>query len=161
MKVKSLLLVCLLFISLSGWSHPLHLSFTNLEYKKAFSRWELTIKIFSDDFESASSLNPDRSPATLKHLRTWLDKQLVIEFDNRIISSEFWKLKEWKTKEDATWITYTFTNDLPVKQVKVMNSLLLDLYADQKNLFIFTMGPIQSSHELTEKKRTALISLTK
>jgi len=161
MKLKSLLLVGLLGIGLSGWSHPLHLSFTNLEYKKAHARWELTVKIFSDDFESAVSLNPDRSPATLKQLKVWLDKQMVIEFDSRPVSSDQWKLKEWKTKDDATWITFTFSTDLPVRQVRVVNSLLLDLYADQKNLFIFTMGPIQSSHELTEKKRIALIPLTK
>ncbi|MFH0761214.1 MAG: DUF6702 family protein [Bacteroidota bacterium] len=161
MKVKCMLLVGLLGIGLTGWSHPLHLSFTNLEYKRALSRWELTVKIFSDDFESAISLNHDRMPASLKQLKGWLGKQLVIEFDDRSVSSDQWNLKEWKTRDDATWITFTFTTALPIQQVKVENSLLLDLYADQKNLFIFTMGPFQSSHELTGKKRIALILLTK
>lgn len=161
MKVKSLLLVALAGFTLSGWSHPLHLSFSNLEYKKALARWELTIKIFSDDFESAVGLHPDRSPATLAQLKGWLDKQIMIEFDSRSIPSDQWNLKEWKTRDDATWITFTFTTDLPERNVKVSNSILLDLYADQKNLFIFTMGAVQSSHELNQKNRIALIPLTK
>jgi hypothetical protein len=161
MKVKSLFLIGLFGIGLSAWSHPLHLSFTNLEYKPALSRWELTIKIFSDDFQEAINLNRHRTPEDLKKLKEWLDKQVVIEFDDRLIPSDKWTLKEWKSKEEATWITFTFSSDLPVRQVKVLNSLLLELYADQKNLFIFTMGPLQSAHELTGKKREVLIPLTK
>jgi len=132
MKVKGLILICMLLMAGGFWSHPLHLSFTNLEYKTGASRWELTVKIFSD---------------------VW--------FDEREIPAGTWTLKGWKNKEAAVWMTFTFQEAMPVNQVRITNRLLLDLYPDQKNLFIFTMGQIQSSHEFNGKRTEAVITLNK
>jgi hypothetical protein len=170
MKVISLILICVLWTAAAGYSHPLHLSFTNLEYKTGGARWELTVKIFSDDFADALRLaqvqvietesKPD-SPEVISRLTDWVGSQLKIWFDGREIPAEKWTLKGWKNKEAAVWMTFIFQEAMPVNEVRITNRLLLDLYPDQKNLFIFTMGQIQSSHEFNGKKREASIILNK
>lgn len=170
MKVKGLILIWMVLMAGSAWSHPLHLSFTNLEFKTGASRWELTIKIFSDDFADALSLGnlqkintdsrPD-SPEMVSMLTEWLGGQFKVWFDEREVSAGKWTLKGWKNKEAAVWMTYTFQEAMPVNQVRITNSLLLDLYPDQKNLFIFTMGQLQSAHEFNGKRKEVSIFLNK
>ena len=170
MKRNCYLVLFFIALASAGVSHPLHLSFTNLEYKTGADRWELTIKIFSDDFSNAlllshiEGINPDKEPGTNEGLETlvaWLGNQLSVRFDEREISHRTWKLKGWKNKENACWMTFSFQAALPVKEITVTNNLLLNLYPDQKNLFIFTMGQFQSSFEFKNKRTEALISLQK
>ena len=170
MKVKGLILICMISTAGAAWSHPLHLSFTNLEYKTRAARWELTVKIFSDDFADALRLGHVQeidtnsepvSPEVISRLTDWVGSQLKVWFDGREIPPERWTLKGWKNKEAAVWMTFIFQEAMPVTQVRITNRLLLELYPDQKNLFIFTMGQIQSSHEFNGKKREASISLNK
>ncbi len=160
----------LAWAAIQSQGHPLHLTFTNLEFNTAKNRWVLTIKIFSDDFstnlKAATGLNlAEGSKAvkeeTSKILKNWLDNRFMIWFDTRPLAIETWKFEGIKVKDDATWITYTITAPLPVTEVRIRNSLLMDLYPDQKNLFIFVMGQTESAHEFKIKDQETTIKLNK
>jgi hypothetical protein len=157
MITKTLLALIGLMPALSGIAHPLHISSTSLDFRTAQNRWELTIKIFSDDFEEALRLDMTNK----ENLDGWISKQMLIYFDNQLVESANLKLEEVKKKEDATWIRYSFKKSLPTSEIRVVNKLLLNLYSDQKNLFIFTMGRFQSALEFNARKTDLVISMQK
>ena len=170
MRLKYPVAVVLACVSLLSYSHPLHLTFTNLEFKTQNSHWELTIKIFSDDFATnlkmatgceTMSGNKSRNSETERILQKWLENRLQIWFDSKPVEIGTWKFEGIRVKEDASWLTYTFTAPVPSKEIRIRDTLLLDLYSDQKNLFILAMGQIQSAHEFKNKDQETVIKLNK
>lgn len=159
-----------MLVALEAPCHPLHLTFTNLEFNTQNSRWILTIKVFSDDFatnlkmageaESVASGRVKGSEAD-KALKKWLESRFLIWFDSKPVPPDTWKFDGIRVKEDASWLMYTFTAPLPISEIKIRNTLLLDLYPDQKNLFVLVMGQTQSSHEFKNKDRETIIRLNK
>ena len=170
MKLKYVLTWVLLCAGSLAWSHPLHLTFTNLEFRTQNNRWLLTIKVFSDDFATNLKMatgtgtiieRKSKSTETQLVLKKWLENRLKIWFDSRPVEFDTWKFDDIRVKEDATWITYTFTASMPGSEIKIRNILLLDLYPDQKNLFIVAMGQFQSAHEFKNKDQETVIKLNK
>lgn len=170
MRLKYLLAGVLMCAAINAHSHPLHLSFTNLEFNTKTSRWQLTIKVFTDDFSSNLKTSTgqeavigtkDKSYETEKLLKLWLDKKFLIWFDTRPVEMTNWKLDGIKVKDDATWLTFLISAPLPVSEIRIRNSILLDLYSDQKNLFILVMGQTQSAFEFKNKDQETVIKLNK
>lgn len=160
----------LLVAAMQVQGHPLHLTFTNLEFKTQNNHWVLTIKVFSDDFatnlkmSTGSEINfnvRSKGDETEKIVRKWLENRFRIWFDSKPIEFDNWKFEGLKVKEDASWLTYTITAPLPVSEIKIQNSLLVDLYPDQKNLFILVMGKFQSAYEFKNKNQETIIKLNK
>lgn len=168
MKVKYIIAFFLLFAGFQANGHPLHLTFTNLEFKTANSRWILTIKVFSDDFAAnlksvtgSSDISARMKSGEDKMLKTWLENRFSISFDSKTVEMDGWKFEGIRVMEDASWVTYSFTAPLPVSEIRVKDALLFDLYKDQKNLFILTMGQFQSAHEFKNKDEETVIRLNK
>jgi hypothetical protein len=160
----------LLGVGLVAQAHPLHLTFSTLDYKTKYNRWELTIKVFSDDFAANLAMTAGSDYVAIekakgseaeKILKAWLENRFRIWFDSRLVDIDTWKFEGIVVKDDASWLTYTFKAALPISDIKIRNTLLLDLYSDQKNLFIFTMGQLQSAFEFKNKNQETSIKLNK
>ncbi|MFA6126928.1 MAG: DUF6702 family protein [Bacteroidales bacterium] len=170
MRLKYVLTLVFVSMGLLAYGHPLHLTFSNLEFNTKNSRWLLTIKVFSDDFATDVRLATDsetaidkksKSPETESLLKKWLANRLLISFDSKPVEINTWKFDGIRVKEDATWLTFSFTAPMPGSEIKIKNSLLLDLYSDQKNLFVLVMGQFQSAHEFKLKDQETIIKLNK
>ncbi len=170
MRLKYVVTGVMLLVSLLAYSHPLHLTFTNLDFKTQSNRWVLTIKVFSDDFAANLKMSngseaiidkKSKSSETEQMLKKWLENRLMIWFDSKPIEFDTWKFDGIKVKEDASRITYTFTAPMPGSEIKIRNTLLFDLYSDQKNLFIVAMGQFQFAHEFKNKAQETIIKLNK
>lgn len=168
MRQKWSFLVFLLMIPTLLVAHPLHLSFTNLEFNEAQLEWELTVKVFTDDFQNSLEQtiqysNPlpktSRSADFGKVMLQWLGEALSIQFDDRKIPATVWEFESLKTQKDAVLLTVTFKADPPATSLLVRNTILFELFTDQKNLFIFTMGPFQSANQFNKKEPETLIIL--
>lgn len=170
MNHKYILAWFLVCFSLTAQGHPLHLTFTNLEFNAQKGRWELTVKVFSDDFATNLKMatgtetvigkrtNDEQTEALLK---IWLESRLKIWFDQKPVEFGTWKFTGLTVKDDASWLKYTFTAPWPGSEIKIKNTLLLDLYTDQKNLFILSMGQFQTAHEFKNKDQETVIKLNK
>ncbi len=168
---RKLLLVCIVLLTACmAAGHPLHISFTNLEYQADKSRWEVTFKVFSDDFANSLKLSSGfegEIPRKTKSLEfkdiivNWLTPLFAVSFDDREILISGWIFEGLRIQEDATWLTFSFSAPLPVHGVKIRNTIHFDIFADQKNLFIFTMGRFQSAFQFRHKEAETLIRLDK
>jgi hypothetical protein len=152
------------------FSHPLHLTYTGLEYKAVANRWVMTIKVFSDDFASDVKLATGvgefsgqnaTADETDRILKAWLSERMMIWFDDQSVPAAAWRFDGIRVKEDATIITYSYSGIKPGLSIRIKNTLLMNLYSDQKNLFILTMGKRQIAHEFKIKDQETVIRLNK
>jgi hypothetical protein len=156
--------------ALEAGAHPLHLTFTNIDLNTSTGRWQVIIKVFSDDFASSMKLatgyEGELSPRTREkeirpQLIKWLQSGMSVWFDNREVSIADWDFNGFRIKEDATWISFTFNTAIPVSEVRVKNTIHFDLFPDQKNLLIFTMGTNQYAGEFKARDPEKVFRLSK
>ncbi len=143
--------------------HPVHISFTTIEYFEKEHQYKILFKIFADDFDLILNTlyNKNIQLAAGKWEKSYLepinsyisnnfklidsnDKTLVLKFDRK----EF--------KEKAVCLYYKVKRKAKKGKFRVLNKLILDLYPDQKNLLIFVFDgkteAIQFGHNDIEKE---------
>ena len=130
----------LLFFSnrLDSNSHPIHVTVTNIEYNSNTNAFDYSIKLFYDDFETI--------------LNTQYNRQLNLGTESQLTETEF--VKSVIKKDNVLWIYYTYKNSGIPKEVKITNTLMKDLYYDQKNLMIFTCNETQKGIKFNISKTT-------
>ena len=137
------------------------MSFTNLELDEQEDRCTLTIKIFTDDF--ADRLRLDNSSTVLigrdtlnmkdKSIFTpYLTENLQIRLNGKYYPLDEWKLDSVKNNFEASWLYYSMKTDGNFKEVSVRNSVLFDVFRDQKNLMIITKEDDEKAFQFTRKK---------
>lgn len=140
--------------------HPIHVSLTSIEYKYEKHAFDITFKIFTDDFEKIISWKygitlkisqMDEQHENIKYINQYISDcfNLVI---NKNITAEL-IYKEKKMNEEAVWLYYEYKNSGQVKSVSISNSIMMDLFEDQVNLIIFSYLDKQKGYQLNNKKK--------
>ena len=165
--MKTLILLILFSIFNFNFSekyHPVHFSVINMEYSIREEAFDISIKLFTDDFEKIINKNDNvvlnlGKENQLKDCNKFIDKYIkknfVIVFDKKAVSKKS-ELQKFTVNENdkAIWIYYTLKSKKP-RNVLIRNTLMNDLYNDQKNLFIFTVEDFQEAKKF-EKSDTDL-----
>ena len=163
-------LIVAIFFSLL--SHPLHMSFTNIEYVDSLQRWEMSVKLFKDDFgdellrmygfdfaehsaeDFAEDFAEDIADSTdyEKVFRKYLNRNLILKFDDERIETNSWVYQGSKINFEAVWLKFYFSTDKMPKNIRIKNELMFGLFNDQKNLLIFTHRGKQKAFQFKRKK---------
>ena len=141
-------------------SHPLHMSFTNIEYVDSLQRWEMSVKLFKDDFGDellrmyGFEFAEDIADSTIceKVFRKYLNRSLILNFDNERIETNSWVYRGSKINYEAVWLNFYFSTDKMPKNIRIKNVLMFSLFNDQKNLLIFTYRGKQKAFQFKRKK---------
>lgn len=136
-----------LFISFSFLFHPVHVSLTNIEYNDTKKSYEITLKFFKDDFNKIlekkfnTSINlqdSSSSPAEKKMVAEYINNHLKISaLKNKIISKY---IVNKQVAKYSVWYYLQIPDRKLPKKIKIVNTLMLDLYSDQTNLVIVKVG---------------------
>lgn len=132
--------------------HPVHISVTNVDYNETENVFDLSIKLFADDFEKIISiknnvvLNLGKKNENIQCnslIDNYIKHHFILKINNKnLIKGIDLLKKDVKIDDNSVWLYYKLKykkNKLVEgKKVEVVNILLNDLYKDQKNLFIFT-----------------------
>ena len=164
MRLLIIILLSLLNPGQNKTLHPIHFSVVNMEYNKQKEEFDISIKLFADDFEKiinknySTTLNLGKD-SQIKDYNKFIDKyiknHLIIIFDKKNAGKRMSQDKIiLKPEENSIWIYYKLKYKKPYK-VTVRNTVMTDLYNDQKNLFIFTVGKFQEAKKF-EKNDTDL-----
>ena len=147
--------------------HPIHLTVTNIEYNPKTKNLDISIRLFINDFEKilyiqngvqTNICSENENHNADKLINNYITNHLRIEINNETISSKKFILKK-KKKEDITlWLYYSIKYKKSIKSVKIENSLMDDLYKDQKNLLIFTYKNQQKPMKFDVKHTSEKIS---
>ena len=122
--------------------HPVHISVCNIEYDNNKKRFDISVKLFADDFAKVLEKNVNfnnKSKTTEKIIDDYLKRNLILKFDNELKTSLLkFNYYTYTEKENSIKLFYTYKlREIPLR-VTIMNTLLNDLYRDQKNLLIFS-----------------------
>ncbi len=167
-KNMKIIYFILLFLTFGRYSedklHPVHFSVVNMEYNDKTEAFDISIKLFTDDFEKIVDKNYNvvlnlGKENQLKDCNRFIDKYIkknfLVIFDKKAVTkkSELQKITV-NENDKATWIYYSLKSKKP-RKVLIRNTLMNDLYTDQKNLFIFTVKDFQEAKKF-EKSDTDL-----
>ncbi len=151
-------------ISVLSVLHPVHLTVTNIEYFSDKKVFVVQVRFFRDDLEKAIDLDTGIKPdfrktekqnnqLLLEYIRKHL--QIIINGDN--ITGEY-TLEGYDLKDITLWARVRFKYKKPVKQVKIVNTLMLRLYPDNRNLLIFTFGSKEQGIQFNRKHTVEILN---
>jgi len=130
--------------------HKIHVSLTNIVYKKEPKTLQITTRVFIDDIENAInnkyglSLELDtkrETSITDKYIEKYVKENLKITLDNQEITLLYLG-KEYD--DDIVYVYFEMENIKDFKQIEVSNTVLFDLFDDQQNI-------IKIKNETTQK----------
>lgn len=138
----------LLYISVL-WSfvlnifHPVHYSITNMDYAKNENKIEVYSKIFKDDFrlvlfhlfeKDIKIDDPEILNQNLELIQNYYLSHLIINQGNKNFTLYHTDIT---TDDEYIHFNYYFELKNDSTQLEIVNTILLDLYFDQKNMLIF------------------------
>ncbi len=146
--------------------HPVHVSLVNVEMSKNKHSFEITAKFFKDDFQTIILHKTGFSIDIHSAILVDAEKKAVCDYMNEHLKFN-WQAAEYSfiscTKKQIDELSVWYFIKIPIKQSKgsleIRNSLLLDLYNDQSNLFIFSYPENEISHIFNNKKRQTVFEI--
>jgi hypothetical protein len=160
--VRYSVIIVFLILSLSGNAHPLHLSITNIESKN--DSLLISIRLFKNNH--SNTLNHCFN-FTEAHSDTLPDSPLpainyLLSHFELTANNQSCKLRFSHQQHDELSVWYFFTGAFPKNwnQVILKNTLLTDIYNDQKNIVIVSLNNTEQGFEF-DAKTTQMIILQK
>ncbi len=150
--------------------HPVHLSVVNIEYNPQKKKFEVSVRVFINDFEKIIdyknnvSLNLYKSNELSdanRYINQYVYNHLQLKVNGNIISQKKYILTKRKKEDVTLWLYYDIKYSRTPKTIEVSDKLMTDLYRDQKNLLIFTAAGKQYPFEFNKKNYKQSITLSR
>lgn len=140
--MKFRLLFFLLIFPLLSFSdyHKFYVSVTEIEHNEKNQTLQVISRIFTDDFENVLKARFDLSirlgekvetPGVNAHIEKYLTQRFSVELDGKPLKTKFLG-KEYEN--DMILFYIEIPNVKEMKKIKIKNTLLLDMFEEQKNL---------------------------
>jgi hypothetical protein len=121
-------------------SHPFYISMTEINYNNKSKSVEVSVRIFTDDFEKTLRKNcnckvdllaPQDKKAMEKLATNYVLKHLQIKVDGQLRNLEF---AGYQQEQESTWNYFVIKNISLVKRLEITNTLLHDYSEAQINM---------------------------
>jgi len=131
---------CLLILFYSFKKHPFYLSVTDLKYNPKERAFQGTVKLFTNDLETALKkihsqtidlINPKDTLKTQKLLEDYLKKRFSIKVNT---VQKNYELLGFEREQEVVWLYVELKNCPEPKKIEIENSLLYDYIKDQTNI---------------------------
>ncbi|HMQ08050.1 MAG TPA: hypothetical protein PKC30_12160 [Saprospiraceae bacterium] len=139
--------------------HDIHLSVCDFEYFPSSRKVELTIKIFYDDLLEAVGLRmgeelPEDYKSADDLIEKFINKHFAIHVNGK---KKVLNYIDSYSYPPAVWSTLEFDQDEEIKEIKIFNTILLELFNDQKNLVNVSYGSKKHVVVMDHKKKEIVI----
>lgn len=144
---------------LFGFKHPFYLSVTELKYNNRQMVFEGSVKLFSNDLETALQklngkkvdvINSKNTSEINSLLSEYLHKRLVIKSESNLIE---YKLIGYEREQEAIWVYFESKKCVKPKYLTIENGLLYDFIKDQMNIIHVEIGDRKSSLKATNPEK--------
>ena len=145
--------------------HPVHVSITNMDYVPEKNRIDLSFKLYKNDFQllfiHLKQLNIDfNKDEEIQKFRNEIDHYFLNHFKISNCVANDLSFIETKSDEESIWFYYTIQlANNETKSIEITNTILLDLYFDQKNMLIVHYNNQEKGYLFNLKQTKQLISL--
>lgn len=134
-------------------SHPIHVSVTEINHNAAYKTLEISVRIFTDDFEKVLGknyktridlINPDRKGMD-KLVSDYIKTHLSVKVDGKPVNFSYLGFE----KEDEVINSYLQVDNITtVNKMELVDKLMHDLFTDQTNLIHVMVGGKRKSTKL-------------
>jgi len=141
--------------------HPIHVSVTEINHNAADKTLEISVRIFTDDFEKVLAqnyktrvdlINPDKK-AMDKLVSDYIKTNLTIRADSKPVNFSYLGFE----KEDEVINSYLQVDNITtVTKIELVDKLMHDLFTDQTNLIHVTVGGKRKSMKLDYPDKEAV-----
>lgn len=153
----------MLFLPLRGELHPYYIGVSELQLYPEEQRLELSIRLFTDDFENALQkadgkktdlLKSVKDTATNARIRSYLLKRVAVHIDKLPVNLSY---LGYEVEADACWMHLEGTFNGKVDKVHFRNTALFEFIPTQQHIVHIQKGDYRKSGRLTREK--AVIAL--
>jgi hypothetical protein len=136
------------------WIHPFFVSMTDLNFNDKDKTLEVSVRIFTDDFENTlrkyhkdkiDILHPANKTLMNEYVSNYLKNHLQISINNSQVSLEF---LGYEQEEESIWSYFQVSNITSIQKIEIENSLLYELTHNQINLVHAKVGSKEQSSRL-------------
>lgn len=137
--------------------HPLHLSVTEINHNAADKTLEVSIKIFTDDFErvlrknfpsrTIDLINPKDRNAMNATVTDYIRSRLSVKTDGR---PAVFNCIGFEQDDEATFAYFEVQDITSVRKLELVNTILHDLFTDQTNINHIIVGGKRKSSKLDQ-----------
>jgi hypothetical protein len=147
-------------------AHPVHVTVTNIDFNASKKCFDISIKLFQDDFEAVvqqdlqSSLdltNANERNGTDEKIMEYLKSNFTITINDKPESATKLKLVRRELQEGAVWLYLTYPLKGKITSLVIFNNLLNSLYRDMTNLTILKYGEKEDGYSLTSSNNKVII----
>ena len=163
--ILSLNSIFIFLVSLYSMMHPVHVSVTNVDYFQNQNKAEISIKVFKDDFQllfahlyqiNLDIDNIENDLNSQDKINTYFSNHFKINIDDK--ENKELKYKGIKKNDESIWFLYEIEVSNEPNSIEFINTILLDLYLDQKNMLIFSYNDKEEGFLFNLKRRNYIIS---
>lgn len=157
LKKYTKLIVLLMMVLTSGFTmHKYYMSLTQIDHNKEVGSLEITIKLFTDDFEKAIEqgtteklhLGTDKESVKADDLiKKYLNKHFTLKV-NGIPMTYSYVGKE--VDIEVAWVYLEVKNVKTINSITVTNSLMTEVIPEQKNVVKLNVNGNYSSHVMSK-----------
>ena len=154
--------ICLFFTGSAP--HPIYVSVAEIEYNPATKAYELSCKVFTDDFEKAlrseykvhvDLINPIDRSAMDKIVRDYVTRHFTIYLDGKPAPMKY---IGYEQIEEGIYSYYEIENAVPVKTIGIFNTLLYTYHEEQMGLMHVTINGVRKSTKLNNPDSKATVN---
>lgn len=151
------------FGSLAIAPHPYHVSYTEIDYKKASKSVTFSIELFTNDLENAIKLTykPEKfflgtdtlNPETETLIQQYIREKTTILIDGTVLHGSHFLASE--SNPDRTIIYFQYVDLPPFSSFSFYSEILISLFKDQQNIVAFRNGISKEKALLGKDKKNA------
>jgi hypothetical protein len=133
-------------------THPYYVSVSELAWNASSKNCEVSIKIFTDDFEEAlkqagtpCDLLKGKAAENNPRIFAYLEKHFQVRTNGTTVRL---RLVGYETNADATWVYLEGSSSLPPAKVEITNDILYEVKKEQVNIMHLASGEKRKSFRL-------------
>lgn len=144
--------------------HPFYISMTDVNYNNRSKSVEVSVRIFTDDFEKTLRKNcnckvdllgaPDKKPME-NLVNTYILKHLQVNVNGQQKNLEF---SGYQQEDESVWCYFVVRNVDQVKRLDLKNTLLHDYRSEQINMIHIKANGKEQSDKLDYPESTYSMS---
>ncbi len=148
-----------IFLYVSIWLHPFYISMTELMYKPNSRTLQVSVRIFTDDFEKTLRKNcnckvdlslSDNKPAMNTLVQQYILQHLSIQVNGKTATLLY---KGYQKEEESTWTYFEATSISTPKKIIITNSILHDYKTEQINMLHINANGKEQTEKLDYPKQ--------
>ena len=151
-----------LVVACTAVVHPFFVSMTDINYNENAKSLEISVRIFTDDFENTlrkyhtekiDILHPADKEAMNGYVRDYIQQHLQLKINDKTVQLSF---VGYEQQSESIWSYFEVNNVDTVNKVSIVNTLLHDYNTNQINMMHVKVKDKEQSEKLNYPEKEAV-----